>query len=104
MPNLGEILNQASDALLSRGDLAQHYEEVRGDAAARAARLLDEARREGAEFLALAARHGVEIAREYGVPLLTGSGRRKRRSPGRLWAAAVAVLAVAAVVIATSRD
>ena len=104
MSTLTGILNQASGALLAKGDLAGHYEDVRGDAAVRAARLLDEARREGAEFLALAARHGAEIARDYGLPLLTGSPRRKRRSSCLLWPATLAILAVAAVVIATSRD
>ena len=104
MGTLTEILNQASDALLSRGDLSGRYEEVRGDATTRAARLLEEAKREGTGFLALAVRHGAELARDYGLPLLTGSPRRKRRSSARLWAAAVAILAVAAVVLATSKE
>jgi hypothetical protein len=103
MAILSDILTQASGELLSRGDLAGRYDEVRSDAAARASRLIDEAKREGAGLLALAARHGVEIARDYGIPLVTGRHRRPR-SAARLWAAAFAILAVAAVVVATSRD
>ncbi len=103
MATLTDILNQASGALLARGDVAQRYDEVRNDAAERAARLLDEARREGTGLLALAARHGAEIARDYGLPLLTGR-RPRRRSSWRLWVAAAAIAAVTAVVVASSRD
>jgi hypothetical protein len=102
MATLTDILSQASDAFLSKGEVSQRYDEVRSDAAERAARLLDEARREGAGFLALAARHGAEVARDYGLPLLT-SGRRRRRSHWRLWVAAAAIAAATAVVL-SSRD
>ena len=104
MATLANILQQATGAFLNRGDLEERYEEVRSDAATRANRLLEEAKREGAGLLALAARHGAEMAREYGLPLLAGTARRRRRSSLRIWAAAAAVAAIAAVVVATSRD
>ena len=103
MPTLTDLLNQASSTILARGEVADRYEEVRSDAAERAARLLDEAKREGVGFLALAARHGAEIARDFGLPLLTGP-RRRRRSSWRLWLAVAAVAAATAVVVASSRD
>jgi len=105
MATMTDILDQASDALLTRGDIAERFQDLRNEATVRASRLAEEAKRDGIELLALAARHGAEIARDFGLPLLTGATRRRRRhSAWKLWVAAAAVAAVAAIVVASSRE
>lgn len=80
--------------------LREHVEEFGGETRERADALLDQAKIYGAELLALAARHGVEAVRDYGLPALTRP--RRRRHSGWKWgliaagAAAIAILYLAA--------
>jgi hypothetical protein len=96
------VLNEASKSLKGGNeDLAESWDALRQEASSRGEQLLDEAKRHAAALLALAAERGVNIAREYGVPLIAGS-RRRRRSPWK-WVIGAAAIAVIAASLA-SRD
>lgn len=102
------LLKVAEDSLKStmncgRKEIEGHVAILRDEALARFERLREQARQEGLELLSIAARQGVELARDCGLAL---PGARRRRSRfGWGWAvAAVAVAAVAGVLFAASRD
>jgi len=97
------VLNEASKSLKEGNeDLAESWGDLREEAVSRGEQLLEEAKRHGAALLALAAERGVRLAKEYGVPLVAGTRRRRRRS-GWKWVVGVAAIAVIAATIA-SRD
>ncbi|HKB71311.1 MAG TPA: hypothetical protein VKH46_10745 [Thermoanaerobaculia bacterium] len=96
------VLDEASQTLKDgNDDLAECWKDLRGEAFSRGEALLEEAKRHGAALLALAAGRGVRLAKEYGVPLVTG-GRRRRRS-GWKWIVGIAAVAIIAAAVA-SRD
>lgn len=96
------VLSEASKSL--RGgteELTHSWEDLRGEALTRGEQLLEEAKRHGTALLALAAGRGIQLAREYGVPLI--ASRRRRRRSGWKWV--VAALAVTVLVVGVaSRD
>jgi hypothetical protein len=96
------VLEEASKSLKDgNDDLAECWRDLRGEALSRGEDLLEEAKRHGAALLALAAERGVRLAKEYGLPALTGT-RRRRRS-GWKWLFGVAAVALIAAAVA-SRD
>jgi hypothetical protein len=96
------VLNEASKTLREGNeDFADSWGALREEAASRGEQLLDEAKRHGAALLALAAERGVHLAKEYGVPLV--SGRRRHRRSAWKWVIGAAAIAVIAAGIA-SRD
>jgi hypothetical protein len=96
------VLNEASKSLKEGNeDLADSWSALRGEAVSRGEQLLDEAKRHGAALLALAAERGVNLAKEYGVPLI--AGRRRRRGSPWKWVIGAAAIAVIALSLA-SRD
>jgi hypothetical protein len=96
------VLEEASKSLKDgNDDLSECWKDLRGEALSRGEELLDEAKRHGTALLALAAERGVRLAKDYGVPILTGS-RRRRRS-GWKWLAGIAAVALIAAAVA-SRD
>lgn len=96
------VLSEASKSLKDGNeDLAESFGVLRDEAVVRGEALLEEAKRHGAALLALAAERGVALAKEYGVPLVTG--RRRRRRSGWKWIVGVAAVALIAAGIA-SRD
>ena len=102
MNTLQTVLSEASKSLKDGNEeFADSWGVLRDEAVARGEALLDEAKRHGAALLALAAERGVALAREDGVPLVTG--RRRRRS-GWKWVLGLAAVALIAAGIASSRD
>jgi hypothetical protein len=69
----------------------------------RGQRLVGQARQDATELAALAARHVLELAGEFGLPLAAGRRRRTRRRSMAWLVAAVALVAVSAAAL-TLRD
>src|SRR5690349_9149785 len=96
------LLKIAEDSLKSglasgRKEIEPRVGLLREEALARLERLRQQARQEGLEFLAIAAREGIGLAQDYGLAL-PGTRRRRKRSSGWGWIlAGVAVAAVAGV-------
>jgi hypothetical protein len=91
----------AWETVLGNDELAESWNDLRGEAVSRGEQLLEEAKRHGAALLALAANRGIRLAQEYGGTLI--APRRRRRRSAWKWILAAAVVAVIAAGVA-SRD
>ena len=95
------VLSEASKSLREgNGELAESWNDLRGEAVSRGEQLLEEAKRHGAALLALAADRGIRLAKEYGGAFV--APRRRRHRSAWKWIVAVAVVAIIAGV--ASRD
>lgn len=105
MASWESLLKVAEQGLgCGRKEIEPRVSLLREEALTRLERLRQQARQDGIELLAIAAREGVGLARECGLPL-PGAGRRRRRRSTFGWLAAAAVLAaVTAALLVSSRD